>query len=112
MTLIARSDAVADDGLPFVAIENAEVTEGGIVVQGTAIAYEATVVIRVTNAKGQVVWHGFATASTGGPARGKFSTTVPLIPGAHTISFGQEQMEEEGGAIARRQTATLLLDTL
>ncbi len=111
MIQVARSDAVADDGLPFVTVRSAEKTKDGIVIEGTAIVYEATVVIRVIDDQDQLLWHGFATASAGGPERGTFSATAPQVPGAQAVLLGPEEMEE-GGDVARGQTARLSLDTI
>ncbi len=102
MIPIGGSEGVADDGLPFVLVTEARTTNEQIEIKGTAIVYEGTVIVRLVDSKGKVLWHGFATASAGAPVRGSFSASVPLMVGAEAILLGPEETEEGRGARRRR----------
>lgn len=111
MTPIGESEGVADDGLPFLLVAEARTTNEQIEIKGTAIAYEGTVVVRLVDSNGKVLWHGFATASAGAPRRGFFSASVPLVGGAEAILLGPEEMEE-GLRASRRHAVRVPLASL
>lgn len=101
--MIAGTEQLADDGLPLIEVRSLSRRGDQVTLDGTAVAYEGTVLFEVTDATSEVLTTTFTTASTGGPSRGEWDATVPLQPGATWLVVRQEEMEEGALTAARRR---------
>jgi hypothetical protein len=66
---------------------------GPVRAAGTAVVFEATLVMEV-RAGGRLVHRETITASRGGPYRGTWSTTVDLAPGRYDLVFYEPSAED------------------
>jgi hypothetical protein len=67
-----------------------EVPVGPVTFRGQATVFEATVLVTLLDATGNVLEEGFVTASTGAPERGTWEWTVELpTAGTYTIVAGE-----------------------
>lgn len=101
--MIAGTEQLADDGLPLIEVRSLSREADQVTLDGTAVAYEGTVLFEVTDPTGEVLTTTFTTASTGGPLRGEWDVSVPLPPGATGLVVRQEEMEEGALTAGRRR---------
>lgn len=64
-----------------------ETVRNPVTIEGSANVFEATVTIRIEDAKGRELAHTFTTATCGSGCRGTFSATVRLRPTDETHAF-------------------------
>lgn len=101
--MIASSAQLADDGRPTIEVTSLRRGHNEVSLEGTAIAYEGTVLFDVVNRDGTVLDTAFTTASAGGPSRGAWSITVSLPRDTATLVVREEEMEEGAASASTRR---------
>lgn len=104
--MIASTGADSADGRPLIEVNAAERAGDTVTLLGTAVAYEATVILDLVDEQGGTRRSIFVTASEGGPKRGTWTATVKLDDSIVEIAVHQEEMEE-GALTAGTQTAVV-----
>lgn len=104
--MIARTEATAADGRPLIEVDAAKRAGDTVTLHGTAVAYEATVILDLVDNQGLTRQSTFVTASVGGPERGTWTATVNVDDSIVKIAVHQEEMEE-GTLSTRARTAEI-----
>lgn len=101
--MIAGTAQLADDGRPAIEVLSLDPGQSEVSLEGTAVAYEGTVLFDVVDRDGTVLDTAFASTSAGGPSRGTWSIRLSLPHGTAAVVVHQEEMEEGATSASARR---------
>ncbi len=85
----------APDNLPTLEVHRVGRKGATMLVSGTAVAYEGTVVVRQADEWGQILKESFFTCDVGAPARGAFEAEIELLTETATVELMDQALLEE-----------------
>lgn len=101
--MIAVTAVSGPDGRPLIEVATFSFREGSLAFTGSAVAYEATLLVTFLDGKNDILRVDFVTVSRGGPERGEWTYAGITPDGAVAVRIGQEEMDEGRSVLADRQ---------
>lgn len=87
------STSLADDGRPFVEVESATLVRGELLLVGTAVVFEGTILVEFHDEQGLASISSYQ-ASAGGPERGNWQARAMLARGTARVIVRGSDMKE------------------